>query len=457
MKRKYSSSSSGSFNMRKLAKYATSTASSAAGSYFGPVGAYVGGAVGDAFGDYAFTEEMDKDFEAYKRSGLTQKNSTMGFYKGAFKKASKFNLKTFEGYYTSKGYVQRRETNGVITDDHACYVGHSTFDPVMIQGTVAGCLLRKLMKIGGVAINDRSMVLPMNTLTSAVGYRVEFSTITENGVIALYDNFNFLAATNFSGILGGMGTFQNFIGECLIGEMVEIAVKPYMLTLYQQDIVQISPSEVSTYRLVAKMDLSEEIIDLQIHSELTVQNRTNAAQAAAGSFYNLDRTDNQPLKGRIYEFRNGDPRLRISNAAQTLIDQVPIDGAILVRAAELGTDWQNVPPPNQFANISKSGLVKMDPGHMKKGYINYSFHGTFINMLVKLRAATFTAVGGITYAARMLGHCQLIGFEEEMRTPSTNPVAIAYERQLTVGATCKTKPAAPLKAGLEISVRNNPL
>jgi len=456
MKRKYSSSSSGSSNMRSLAKYATSTAGTAAGSYFGPVGAYVGGAIGDAFGDFAFTEEMDKDFEASKRIRLTQKSSTMGFYKGPFKKPSKFNLKTFEGRYASKGYVQRRETNGVITDDHACYVGHSTFDPVMIQGTVAGCLLRKLMKIGGVPINDRAMLLPMNSLTSAVGFKVEFSTITENGVIALYDSFVFLSSTNFSGILGGLGTFQNFIGECLINTTAEIEVKPYMLTLYQEDRYQLTP-ELATQRLVAKLDLSEEIIDLKIHSELTLQNRTNAAQAAPGSYYASDRTDSQPLKGRIYEFRNGDPRLRIPNVAQTLIDQVPVDGAILIRATDLGTDWQNVPPPNHFANISKSGLVKMDPGHMKKGYINYSFQGTFLNMLVKLRAATIVAVSGITYASRMLGHCQLIGFEEEMRTPSVNPVAIAYERQLTVGATCRTKPPAPLKAGLEISARNMPL
>jgi len=452
MRRKYSTSSSNSSGMRKLAKYASSAVSSAAGSYFGPAGAYVGGLAGDAFGDFAFTEDMDKDYKAFVSSLAKQKSSTMGFYKGPFKKPG-FNLKTVEGHYASRGYVQRRETNGSMSDPHAVYVGHSTFDPSMIAGTVAACLLRKLLKIGGVSVNDRAMQLPMNSLTQALGYKIEFSVITENGTINLDSSFLFLSNTNFSGVVGGMGDFQTFIGDSLLNNN-DISLKPYMLCLYQEDRYQLTP-ELSTQRLVAKLDLAEEIIDLKIHSILTIQNRTSAANASGSSTFVTDRTDSQPLKGRIYEFRNGDPRLRIPNAAQSLIDQVPIDGAILIRSAQLGADWEDAPPPNYFANCIKTGHVKLDPGHMKKGYIQYSFHGTFYNMLTKLRAATSDTVATIVYAARVAGHCQLIGFEEEMRTPSANPISLAYERQLVVGAFCKTKKPAPLKVGLAVSVRNN--
>lgn len=431
-------------------------------------GYYLGGVKGAATGYEAansIIEWMDTSNDDIPQYAVSPNKSTMiGSYSGYFKRPKKYGNSLY-AEMASKGYVQRRETFGKINDPHALYIGHSTFDPQMMAGVITGALVRKLLKQGGVPINDRFQAIPVNLATGAsmsLGYKIEFviSNPTTGG-IAIHDVYTFVNVTSFTDIVQGLAVMQDFFKNFLTDPGATDWDLPFQLILYSQDTVEVSPL-IFGWRLDSKLDLTEEIMTISVNSWMTIQNRTSADNATTGegannTLYDADRIDAQPLKGRLFEFKNADPRLRINNIPQKLLNMVPTKEPILVRAAELsgGTQFEDIVPPNYFQNVIKHAYVKLEPGKMKRCSINYSRSGLLNSLLVALRATTFETIGTKDYASRVVGKCQIIGFEEEMRTASTNEITIAYERQFMCGAVFKTRKPAPLKIGLAVEQVDN--
>jgi len=452
-KRRPSTSSSNSSGHRKLARFVSQAAGGLAGfEAAGIPGAFQGAAnAGEVF-DFAtglaYPEQEPEDAAV----NVYPNNSEMTKYGGRFRKPS-YRTKTIEGEYAAHGYVQRRETNGVMSDPHCFYVGHSTWDVQQIAGTLCGALLRKVLQKAGIPINDRDVELPVSNNDLSTGMEIVFCAINDQGVVATVDNY--VTADN----AGLTNVIQAFVGmneffQAYMKNEAEQNRKPYCLLVYLQDRYAIDGT--SDKRLAAKLDLESEIIDLHIQSGLIVQNRSAAALGATTTT-DIDRSDTIPLKGRIYEFRNADPRLRVTTAAQKLITHIPIADAILVRAAELGADWQDVPPPKYFSNCVKSVAVKLPVGMMKKSVLSHKFKGTLFSFIQKFRCSIVDVIGaGGEYVSGIpAGKCVIIGFEEQMRTAKNNPIRINYERQLVVGVKLRTRKPAPLKVGLTVTEKNN--
>jgi len=452
--------STGSTGHRRLARFVTQGVGAAAGFYTGALpGAYQGaakaGEVFDVASGIMYPEPTIEDAaDNVHRTEVYPKNKMgQATYKGYFKRAS-YKTKTIEGEYASRGYVQKRESFGTVSDPHCLYIGHTTYDPAMIGGTIAAALIRKVLAKAGITLNSRYEELPLAGITNSRGFKIDFHTITQAGVTTLVDSYVFADDATLTTVITAMPDLAQFFINCLLGDNTEMDEKPYALLLYQQDRYQNDPV-LDEARLAAKLDLGEEIISMKIMSYMTIQNRTQGTFETGGTF-NVERSDVQPLKGRLYEFKNADWRLRIVNVPQSLLNHVPVDRAVMVRSAQLGADFQDVVPPNYFQNCVKSGLVKMQPGNMKRMAINYKFNGLLVNMLVKMRAASNFIVGGVNYASRVPGQMQVIGFEEEMRTISAQSIDCAYERQYVVGVSFRTRKPAPLKVGLAaVGPQNN--
>lgn len=430
-------------------------------------GYYIGG-VGGAVSGYdaasSIINWMDTSSDYVPQNFPLNKTSMSGSFQGNFSKPGKYG----NGLYAtmaSRGYVQRRETFGRINDPHALYVGHSTFDPQMMSGVIVGALVRKLLKQTGIPTNDRFQDYPVNLVTGSsksLGYKIEFviSNPTDGG-IALNDTYTFVDLTSFSDVVAGLATMQDFILSFLVDYTATDYNLPFQLILYSQDTVEVSPA-IAGWRMESKLDLTEEIMTISVDSWLTVQNRTAPVNATAGgegvdnTLNESDRIDAQPLKGRLFQFRNADPRLRINNIPQKLLNMIPTARPFLVRAAELSdSQFEDIVPPNYFQNVEKHSYVKLEPGKMKRCHIKYSRSGLLNSLLVALRATTAETLGTTQYASRVIGKAQIIGFEEEMRTASANEITVAYERQLLCGVYFKTRKPAPLKIGLAVEEYNN--
>jgi hypothetical protein len=192
------------------------------------------------------------------------------------------------------------------------------------------------------------------------------------------------------------------------------------------------------------------MINTHVTSTLKVQNRTAGDNASVGD-KSVDRVDNQPLKGMLFDFNHGNPRLKFMRGAVNPLSTVRLTGISLIRSAEIGGDYQNIPAPGIWSNCSKSSYQIMQPGQIKKTSISYVYKGKFVNFLKKFRCDHVDA----TFAGSSYGRSQLLCLEEKLRTVGTNPVTIQYERELKVGTFTKASKPGSFTSALVVTEFNN--
>jgi hypothetical protein len=255
--------------------------------------------------------------------------------------------------------------------------------------------------------------------------------------------------TSFKSLLDTMTTYtggtpfkrmidymMNVTGEFYVPDSIYLLVrdKYYELNAQQYD-----------WRTKTRIALSDEMIVMQCKSVLTLQNRTKGSTAGATDL-SVDRIDNQPLKGKLYEFSNGDPRIREAQKLGTGIpnqeDNYYNTGALAAARAFGGTDIANFaymrePPPAKFwKNCISSSNVNLEPGVMKKAEIVVSYKTKLPELFKKFRIDVSGSNEGLFGAYHNLrSHkSQFLGLEEVLRTPADNPITCQYEVENTVGA-----------------------
>jgi hypothetical protein len=378
----------------------------------------------------AYSKYKSRKKSSSKSSRSKWNNTSTGVYAGKFKRPMKAKMSP-EKMALRSGFHRSNEMYGRIEDPHAVYLTHSTFVPDLIAESLAGNFIRKILKKAGIDISNRDEQVPFFSNDNSDGFKLEYVTIDPiTGAETLFKQ----EIPIFRSLTIITQDFTAFTGHLSNYLKATVATEPHALLLYSSDRNGID----TNWRLAASLYLREQVVSTHVQSSLKVQNRTAGDTAVAGD-KDTDRVDNQPLKGKLYDFKHGNPRLKYIRAEIATLTTVRLNGIQLIRAAELGNQYENMPSNEIWNNCSKTANQMMQPGQIKKTTISYNYKGKLINFLNKYRADTTNA----NHAGSSYGRCQLLMLEEKLRTVGTNPVTIQYEREIKVGTYSKgTKPSA---------------
>lgn len=399
-------------------------------------------------------KRMDIDMNPAKRHRKWQSAST-AYYKGTFRRPRRTKEPKVETKCLKYGYHLTNECHGDIEDHHTVYVGHNTYDPGMYSKAICGALLRKLLKKAGVQVDNQEQVLPLTFSRNASGHKIEFITYNQaTGFPTVYTSHNTIVGETFESLVNsGMETMLIFVGEYLRNLQQD---EPYQLNFYAAD----AGVGYTDWRLQASLQLTNEFVSIYASSSLKVQNRTAGDIAGGAQRMDSDRIDNQPLQGYSYQFKHADPRLKFptSNPLATVnqFNSADVNGVILRRSVDVTANLQEPPVPKYWSNVTKSARIGIQPGELKKTYIQVKFKGRLTTLLKYLRATRSQVVTG-PLGEQLIGipgKAQILGFEEKIRTSGQNPITIVYEREMKVGCTTKTGPTAPLLTKYSSTVKN---
>lgn len=386
-------------------------------------------------------------------------NST-GSYGGQFNKPTYVNYKKEKATVRAEGYMLSAETWGNVSDPHCIYINHGTYDSGSIARVIGGALLRKLFRKAGIEIGSHREELALFGFGNSDGFKIEYTIKAPLDGTYAVDSLVTVDNESFEVVLTRLmaGPFihiENFIRNSNVN-------LPHSLCLYSSD----RNGVATNWRLLAQMNLRNTKVEVTTTSVLTLQNRTAGEKANEGDL-SLDRVDNQPLQGKIYEFKHADPRLRhqtvggsgLSQPAEERLCRAAINGLDLIRSGQIevagsGIDYQEPPPAKVFSNCNGVANVRLEPGSMKKTTLNHQYKGYLPTLMNNLKCNTFAGL----YNQGVPGKCQLIAVEEVLRTASTNPIFINYERAIYVGAYCyeKKRKAVWSSVLFQTNANNNP-
>jgi len=414
-----------------------------------------------------------------KKSKIGHKHSSGSTYAGKFKKPRK-HKKSMEQRFLSQGFLSTTEQYGTVADPDCVYLIHSTGYLLELANVMNVALLRKVMNKAGFKITNVNNEIAASAPISAgvdpaensSGLRFVFTCKqmttmnTRNYVYDTLDNQSFMDVTRlWTDMRDRIVDF--FRGQ---GEILE----PYRIAVYQRD----STIASNNWNLGAEIFLEDCHMEIAMASNLVVQNRTLASLdtiGVAADQVSTDRVDAQPVKGWLYEFKHADPRTRHSAAGATATissnefwTNMRDMGIRLIRGEQFTGNVSTVGGattvitgatepfvPKYFANCVKSSRILLQPGEVKKTGFTWKLSGKVINIFKKLKVVLWQ--GTDSSFAGMVGKCQMIALEEVMRTPSTNKVTIAYERELKIGVIVKPHfKQAPVETSVISEMINNP-
>lgn len=370
---------------------------------------------------------------------------------GRFKRPRKSKQPRVETMLLKKGYHRTEETFGRLEDPHCGYIIHSTHNPTAYSQVISGGLIRKIFEKAGIPMNSRSQELPLFNVSNSDGFRLQYVFQDPvNGSLATHE---YITVDN-QGITEVINAFSLMSGH-IFNYLTDVTdFEPYMLLLQVSDRNGLD----TNWRTTASLNLQNVNIYLHSQSNCKVQNRSAADNPATGDKYDANRVDNVPLKGYLYEFRHGEPRLKFVRDAVTAgtdvaLNRIPSNGISLIRAGEIVSDlqFQEPPVPKTFANLSKHSYVGLEPGDIKSMFVKHEFKGTLVNILKKMKVSHFATpnMSGVP------GKCQILALEEKIRTDTTNPITVQYERQQKIGCFFTEKRPAPFNTVLTTTNLNN--
>jgi len=361
-----------------------------------------------------------------------------GFYKGAFKALQPVTTQ-FEDLVLNKGSVGCIETYGVCQGNDILWIGASTCNIAEIAFHVAKSVLRKLFKQAGIHITNadavfmNEIIFPLNTPeSSGFTLRIQYEDGPGNITDVTYGlpsgvTLNSLA--NLSGIKQAIIDYANASTDKLMSS----------IKLYQND-----NFTTNTGKLVATLNMKNEMVHMHSSAKLVVQNRT---KGATGSSDALDVIDAQPLMGKLYHFKKSNPELKslvTSSFAPNLVSLLSrwSDGTVnLFSDGSPGYEIQigNPPTPQIWNNCSQTANVSLEPGELKDVYIsntNEKFYQQFVRSL-----AWYNGSGK---RRQNVGDCIYIVLEERLNSGSTNPIRVNYECEATFKCYLTTNRVDPI-------------
>lgn len=339
---------------------------------------------------------------------------------------------TWEVKCSKTGYVWVDEIYGKVADPNSVYITHATFNANLLSNVIAMTWLRKVLKLGGIYMKDRSSVIPFNGIGVGSGARFEYSEQNPTTGVVSTVSYETVAGETMETLLSSFATFKNNIYLYLITP--NSAFLPFKLAFYSYDLAAVTSAK---YTLSGLLDLDCEVLDIYASSDIKIQNRTSPDEAAAGN-QDVDRGDIQPIVGTVYNF-SSDPKVKkigTNNGDLLKLQGILIDSVKLNRGADFNVAYNNRPQAQLFSNCTKKSNVVLQPGEVRRGSVHHHMAGTLKSLMPKIRVEHITGAN-LAYGVRCAS--QMIVFEELIRTSGTNNLTVQYERRFKVGCMSYTK------------------
>ena len=357
-----------------------------------------------------------------------------GTYQGKFQLSAKNAFKGLRDQYQKNGAVYIIENFGAVADPDLIYIGHSTWNVDCVLKAIGAAILRKLFKYG-VRIDPQTTYEVLSLADVDISGVNVFKIIVEHrtangsvGTSSIPIPANSSIDTLHTLVLNG------FLVSQLKDNNPSIIQKIY---LYHGD------------HLLYQMDFEKEVLHLAMSSHMVIQNRTKSASTGSTS---TDLIDTQPLKGPVFEFSVGVPKLKADTPIA--LNSMENQGIILVRTGQFGgtdtTAYKEPPVKKLFQNVTKSGYVRLNPGALKSMTIGSDVKGYINNVIFKLRFNTQD-----TQTKQCFGKSQMACFEEELNSGSANNITLNYECQHIAGASLITTKNLNMQPGYSAAAINN--
>lgn len=347
-------------------------------------------------------------------------------------------IKNFEGYCLKNGYLTTKEVFGTVEDPDCVFLSHNTFSLDSITFAVTAAFLRKLFTLAGIDVTNNKSGINITFSNDATGGRLVWNTFNAlSGGYTSY-TYDFLVNQTFDDIVAALqtdfgGPIKQFLKNSAFGQD---ELKTLGLYLYDD-------TSINRYtRVAAQINLQETYVEIHCQSRMNIQNRTQAQEAGAGNF-DMDRVDNQPLKGYAYHFRHADPRLKQMSfrndggaSLDAVLNKASTEGVTLVRAAQMiYTTFQEPPQPSLWGNMNGASKIVVQPGQIKTSTLKHVYKGYFYDLLKKMRCSRELNLEWVGVP----GKCEMFALEELLRTNSTNLISVNYESEYKCGAVAKIK------------------
>lgn len=364
-----------------------------------------------------------------------------GFYKGGFAPL-KDNSVTYEEKALNIGCGKTLENYGKAQGTEIVWIGATTLNINELSAVVAKAILRKLYSKAGIHITNSEVIL--NSLVtfsgtqtpSGAGFKVLRKTVDNTGATAL-NWYTTVSTETLTSVASNCGLQQEIVDVATAA----VASWTNCIELWQID----NTASTDEGRRVATLNLNNELIHYSSKVKLVVQNRTKGATGTADA---LDVIDAQPLKGRMYYFRKGNPIVREMPGTtappntNSIMSRWTGDTIVLYSDTTTGYDGQlkNPPPPSFFQNCSKSSYITLEPGDLKDVSLQNETVQYYSDFLRSLNWIT----AGTGFRRQKAGDSILIALEERLNSGSSNPIIVNYEAETSILAYCTTGRVDPI-------------
>jgi len=379
---------------------------------------------------------QSKEQQQKKSAGYSKwAGASKGYYKGLFKKTSK-NPWNAEAKALSNGYHCTQEAFGRVEDPNCVYLMHSTVNLPQMARVIDGAMLRKLFAKAGLPLKSKDIELPLFSQDNSDGFKIQVVVNGElDGGIGVYEYITI----NNQTLNDVLDAFTALSGHTL-GYLRGTETNPITaIHLFASDRNGLD----TNWRQLSTIYVRDMIFDIQCTSSLKIQNRSAGSNASGAAQYELDRIDSQPLMGKRYLFKNGEPKLGYLASVNLGVSNVHFNniaeyGVTLFRSADTVVPAYQEPPNARFwANCTQCSSVQLQPGDIKRGTITYGYSGKLFALSMKLRAQKYASLSGVPTVSGTWGRCEGYALEELLRTPSANPITVSYEREYKVGCTIR--------------------
>ncbi len=367
-----------------------------------------------------------------------------GYYRGKVRaKRRKLKSDVKKEKFMAKGYLQSYEEHGTLTDPRCVHIGHSTHNLRWFPGVIAKALLRRVISKAGFEVDDQEKVLPFTYSNTNNGWVFVLYGVNEGtGAIQESDRWNCDGTDTLETLAskpsatGGPSLFSLFT-NIMTGSTVSNLFNLARFDMMVQD----NSTFTAPLRLQASLNLNNHKLVIMSKSSITIQNRSKGATSG-----DIDATavDNQPLKGYMYQFGNGQVATKQVGTlwnkgavtATGLIKHVSADFENSGSNGYVSFSWREPQPPAIFRNVKGSTRVSLQPGDIKKGTVTSMYRGYFNDVLAKIRNRTNTPANTSVFGP-VLGKSQLFSLEEVINTGDINQIVVQYETDKHIGCYLK--------------------
>ncbi len=385
-----------------------------------------------------FKRTMTITDSSKKKGRLSRYPPTKGQYRGKFKKGKK-RVAFRSLKYARNGFVDTQEVSGIVNDPDCVYLTHSAIEFDYQLGMIARCLIRKMLKkVLNVSPGTEDEALDIDpTVVSASGLRFEcveidvvsgikyytfWDSVAGSTIATLADNINFVNLLRRQ----STGIWMDSI-SATEGSNISNARKWIEFNCYQRGYASANPDDLM---LRHRLDMELETVHLYVKSSMKIQNRTRAADGSTDA----QDVANNPIVGYKYDFKSGVPQCKVDGAY--LLNSVRGVGAVnVIRAAQLPNVFKEPPLGSVFSNVKKAVKVRMQPGDIKEGSINYKVNMKLLQFLRKLhrRVSYYSGTPSDYIQMDSIGPSQMYAFEDVINVNALELIQIGYEVNREIG------------------------